>query len=189
MIRIAKIEDAARIREIYRPAIESAAISFEVNVPTVDQMRQRIVECLPDYPWLVEEQSGQVRGYAYARRFHTRAAYRWTVETTVYVDQRCFRQGIGRELYRALFVILKQQGFCKAIAGITLPNSASVALHEFLGFRQTGLIPAVGYKLGKWHDVGEWTLSLVDPLPTDPDEPTPFTAVEQHYRGDLTSLL
>ena len=110
---------------------------------------------LPEHPWLVAERD-HVVGYAYAASHGSRAAYRWSTDVSVYVDQAARGQGVGRALYRALFKVLDLQGFREAFAGITLPNGASVALHESLGFVPVGIYRQVGWKLGAWHDVGHW---------------------------------
>jgi phosphinothricin acetyltransferase len=132
-------------------------------------MSRRIASVLAFAPWLVCEIGGRVRGYAYASRHRERAAYQWSVDAGIYVHEDERRRGIGRLLYGSLFALLRLQGFVAAHAGITLPNAASVGLHEALGFRRIGVYPAVGYKLGAWHDVGWWQLRLVE----TPGQPSP----------------
>jgi phosphinothricin acetyltransferase len=124
----------------------------------------------------LKEIGGQIAGYVYASRHRERAAYRWTVEVTVYVAAAHHRRGIGRALYTSLFAILAEQNYVKAYAGITLPNASSVALHEDLGFTLIGQYPGVGYKMGRWLDVGWWQLAL-RPDVTPPPEPLPFAAI------------
>lgn len=155
-IRLATPDDAAAVRDVYAPAVISSAISFELTVPTVAEMAGRIADRFPRYPWLVAEADGRIGGYAYAGRFHPRAAYDWSVETSVYVGADRHRQGVGRDLYAALFAVLAAQGFRQATAGIALPNPASVALHQRAGFALVGVYRAVGWKLDAWHDVGWW---------------------------------
>ena len=162
-IRLATAADAAAIADIYRPIVESTPISFETEPPDEDEMRRRLGETLPVFPWLVCDIDGQVAGYAYASRHRVRAAYQWSVDASVYVDASRRRAGVGRGLYASLFGILAAQGFFNAYAGITLPNPASVALHERMGFRPVGVYRNVGYKLGAWHDVGWWHLALREP--------------------------
>jgi L-amino acid N-acyltransferase YncA len=176
LIRIADPSDAAGILAIYAPYCESSTVSFEVAAPSIEQMAERIAAILVDYPWLVCEIDGQIAGYAYASRHRERAAYRWTVEVTVYVASTHCRRGVGRALYTSLFAILAGQGFVKAFAGITLPNPPSVGLHTSLGFSRIGVYPAVGYKLGRWLDVGWWQYDLRPPL-TPPPEPCAFSLV------------
>lgn len=122
---------------------------------------------LSNFPWIVAEMDGVVMGYATASRFHERAAYRWTVETTVYVAHDMQGQGIGRALYRALLDTLEEQGFTQAIAAIALPNDHSIDLHEAAGFQRAGHYREVGWKRDQWHDVGIWQRQL-----TEPDDPS-----------------
>ena len=159
-IRLATDADAGAVAGIYRPIVEETAISFETVAPTADDMTRLIRETLPAYPWLACEIDGQVAGYAYATKHRVRAAYRWSVDTSVYVSEDCRRRGVGRGLYRSLLAILVAQGFYNAFAGIALPNAASVELHESLGFEPIGMYRRVGFKLGAWHDVGWWQLAL-----------------------------
>jgi phosphinothricin acetyltransferase len=161
MIRLARSADAEGIAAIYRPIVDETAISFETVPPGPAEMERRIAATLEIAPWLVfEEDSGRVAGYAYGSRHRERAAYQWSVDVSVYVAEGNRRRGIGRALYGALLPLLRLQGFYAAHAGITLPNAASVGLHESLGFLPVGVYRAVGYKLGTWHDVGWWQLSL-----------------------------
>ncbi|MEO7402776.1 MAG: arsinothricin resistance N-acetyltransferase ArsN1 family B [Burkholderiales bacterium] len=172
-IRLAHANDAAGIRAIYAPYCETTRVSFEVVAPTVDQMRERIARIGATYPWVVAENHGRLLGYVYASQFRERAAYRWSVEVAVYVAMTEQRRGVGRALYTTLFSILRSQGYSKAIAGITLPNSASVGLHESVGFRPAGCFAGVGFKADKWLDVGWWQLEL-QPEVDNPREPTPI---------------
>jgi L-amino acid N-acyltransferase YncA len=179
VIRLAVEADAAAIADVYRPIVESTPISFETSAPDELEMRRRLAETLPAYPWLVCEIDGRVAGYAYAGRHRARAAYQWSVDTSIYIGAPHRRSGLGRGLYTSLFAILTAQGFFGAYAGITLPNAASVALHERLGFTAVGIYRNVGYKCGAWHDVGWWQLPLraaADPL----DAPLTMAAVRRH---------
>jgi L-amino acid N-acyltransferase YncA len=162
MIRLAKADDGAAVARIYDPVVARTAISFELDPPGPAEMRRRIVAALAFAPWLVEERDGVVRGYAYASRHRERAAYQWSVDVAVYVDEEHRRSGVGTTLYEKLFRLLRLQGFYVAHAGVTLPNAASVGLHESLGFRPVGVYRGVGYKLGGWHDVGWWQVELRD---------------------------
>lgn len=159
-IRLASEQDAAAIAAIYRPAVESTAISFETEPPDELQMRRRIGETLQTHPWLVCERDEAVAGFAYASRHRVRSAYRWSVDTAVYMDATHRRRGVAHGMYVSLFAILAAQGFVNAYAGIALPNAASVALHERVGFTPIGVYRNVGYKLGAWHDVGWWERAL-----------------------------
>jgi phosphinothricin acetyltransferase len=172
-LRLASAADAVAIAEIYAPIVESTAISFEVAVPTVDEMRMRIEKTLATYPWLVADGDGAVLGYAYAGRWRERAAYRWSVEVTAYVAETSRGQGVGGALYRALFRILEAQGFHRAFAGITLPNDPSVALHESVGFTVVGVFRDAGHKFASWHDVG-WYERPIGADGAVPHEPIPL---------------
>jgi L-amino acid N-acyltransferase YncA len=158
------------VQAIYAPVVRDTAISFETEPPTVEEMRQRITHTLERLPWVVCKQWGVLLGYAYASPHRARAAYQWSVDVSVYVHAQARRVGVGRALYRSLFSLLTLQGFYQAYAGITLPNPASVGLHESLGFQPVGVYRAVGYKLGAWHDVGWWQLPLRERT-TSPDPP------------------
>lgn len=168
-IREATPDDAAQIHAIYAPIVSTTTISFELDPPSVDEIRQRILHTPPKLPWLVCERDG-ILGYAYASQHRSRAAYQWSVDVSVYVHEQARRMHIGRALYTALFKILALQGFFNAYAGIALPNPASVGIHESLGFVPVGVYRGVGYKLGAWHDVGWWQLSL-QPRTDDPAPP------------------
>jgi phosphinothricin acetyltransferase len=159
-IRFADESDAAAIAGIYRPVVESTAISFETVPPDGNEMARRIADTTHEHPWLVCEIGGRVAGYAYATKHRVRSAYRWSVDTSVYVDERFRQGGVGRGLYGSLFAILSAQRYFNAYAGIALPNAASVGLHEAVGFRKIGVYQRVGYKFGEWRDVGWWELEL-----------------------------
>jgi L-amino acid N-acyltransferase YncA len=174
-IRIATGKDAPAIAEIYGPIVLSTPISFEIEPPDEREIQRRIEETVPAYPWLVLEDRGRIAGYAYASRHRVRAAYRWSVDTSVYVHPDFHRCGIGRGLYLSLFQILMLQGYFNAYAGITLPNPASVGLHESLGFKAIGVYRNVGHKLGVWYDVGWWHLDLLPPIAT----PRPPRSLDQ----------
>jgi phosphinothricin acetyltransferase len=176
MIRLATGDDAAAIADVYRPVVESTAISFEIVPPDEQEMRRRIADTLPLHPWLVCEIDGGICGYAYASRHRARAAYAWSVDVSVYVTPGHQRRGVARGLYTSLFAILAAQGFFQAYAGVTLPNPASVALHERMGFEPVGVYRRVGFKCGAWHDVGWWQLALRPPEPS-PEPPLPLDAV------------
>lgn len=186
-VRFVEPSDAAAIRAIYAPYCESTYVSFEIVAPSIAEMTNRIRRISSRYPWLVCDVDGELVGYVYASQHGERAAYRWAVDVAVYVDARFQRCGIGRGLYTALFSVLQEQGYFKAYAGITLPNEKSVGLHEAVGFRQAGVFPHVGYKLGKWLDVGWWQREL-QPEATLPDEPRSIEivrrspSVEQTFR-------
>ena len=169
MIRLATPDDAEQVLAVYAPSCATPT-SFEAGPPTLDDMRDRIQRVLLQFPWLVCADNRDIMGYVYASGHRERAAYRWSVDTTVYIQRKRHRQGLGRALYEALFSILRLQGYINAYAGITLPNPASVRIHEALGFEPVGIYRHVGYKCGAWHDVG-WYQKLLQPLPPVPEEP------------------
>ena len=172
-LRAATPDDAAAIAEIYAPYVAASAVSFETEPPGAEAMRARIEAGGLLYPWIVAEQEGgAILGYAYAARFRERPAYRFTVETTVYLRSDACGRGLGAELYAPLLAVLEAQGFTQAIAAITLPNDPSARLHERLGFAPAGVYRQVGWKLGAWHDVGLWQRPLA-PAATPPAEPRP----------------
>jgi phosphinothricin acetyltransferase len=172
-LRAATPDDAAAIAGIYATFVTDGAVSFETEPPDAAAMRARIEAGGALYPWIAgEAEDGTLLGYAYATRFRDRAAYRFTVETTIYLRPGAAGHGLGRRLYAPLLATLQAQGFTQAIAAITLPNPASVGLHERLGFAPAGLYRQVGWKLGGWHDVGLWQRPLARPE-TVPAEPRP----------------
>jgi L-amino acid N-acyltransferase YncA len=181
-IRRATATDAAAIASIYAPYVTGTVVSFEAVAPDDAEMARRISEVGDSYPWLLAcEGDGAVVGYAYACAFRTRPAYRFTVETTVYLADGAGGRGIGTLLLRALLPVLEGQGFAQAIAAITLPNQASIALHEKLGFRRAGTYEKVGFKFGEWRSVGLWQRPLAS-LTTRPEEPKPVSAMWKPYR-------
>ncbi|MBT9474086.1 MAG: arsinothricin resistance N-acetyltransferase ArsN1 family B [Pseudomonadota bacterium] len=171
-IRVARPEDGDALAAIYRPYVLDTAISFEDVPPTPAEMSERIAATLMTCPFLVFEDDTGVLAYAYAGPHRARPAYRWSVDVTVYAAPRAHRRGIGRALYTELLDRLTRQGFHAAFAGIALPNDKSVGLHEALGFHHLGTYREVGFKFGRWHDVGWWRRPLNDGLPTsDPLSP------------------
>jgi phosphinothricin acetyltransferase len=170
-------QDAAQVAAIYAPVVRETAISFEVDPPDEAEMRSRIARTLEQLPWLVCAADDEVLGYVYASPHRTRAAYRWSVDVAVYVHPAHRRQGVGRALYTSLLAVLPLQRYYNAYAGITLPNPGSVGLHESMGFEPVGVYQRVGYKLGRWHDVGWWSLALQD-HDLAPAPPLPVTAVQ-----------
>jgi L-amino acid N-acyltransferase YncA len=176
LIRVADERDAGAIAAIYAPAITDAVISFELTAPDTPEMLRRIVAIQRQYPWLVYEESKTVLGYVYASVHNERAAYRWSVDVTAYIRHDAHRRGIGRALYTALFEILVLQGYRTACAGITLPNTASVQMHAAMGFKEVGVYHDVGYKFGKWHDVGWYERPLAEHV-LEPREPLAFPAL------------
>jgi phosphinothricin acetyltransferase len=169
-LRAATPDDAAAIADIYAPFVTASVVSFETEPPQSKAMRARIEAAGSLYPWIVADEGGEILGYAYAARFRERPAYRFTVETSVYLRSGESGRGLGSRLYAPLLATLEAQGFTQAIAAITLPNPASIRLHERLGFAPAGSYRQVGWKLGGWHDVGLWQRPLA-PAAAPPTEP------------------
>ena len=159
-LRSATPNDAGAIAAIYAPYVRDTSISFETVPPSANEMRARIEATLAGFPYLVAERGGAVIGYAYAGAFHRRAAYRTSAEVSAYVADAARGTGAGGALYTALLDELRVRGFHVAVAIITLPNEASVALHERFGFHHVGTLREIGAKFGAWRDVGWWQLRL-----------------------------
>ena len=172
-IRTARREDAPEIHAIYAPYVRDTVVSFEMEPPGIDVMARRIDAILPSFPWLVWAEHGRVAGYAYASRHMDRVGYQWSVNVSAYVHRDFHRRGIGGALYRELLGLLRRQGYFNAYGGITLPNAASVALHESVGFEPLCVYRGVGFKMGRWRDVGWWHLRLAE-LPANPAPPRRF---------------
>ena len=174
LIRPAQADrDADACASIYAPSVTGGATSFEQEPPDGEEMGRRIARISERYPWLVAESEGTVIGYAYASPHSERAAYRWSVDAAVYIGEGHRGRGVGRALYQALFERLAGQGLRTVCAGITLPNQASVALHESCGFQAIGVYRKIGFKAGQWRDVGWWQLDLAPGSDGPPSEPGP----------------
>ena len=169
-IRDAGEADAASCAAIYRPFVLDTAVSFEITPPTEAEMAARIGEAAGTHAWLVAELGGEVAGYAYARPFAAREAYRWSTETSIYLSSRHRGAGVGRSLYEALLARLIERGFRVAVAKMTLPNPASEGLHASLGFQPVGVHRRIGFKNGAWYDVAITQRELA-PAPARPAEP------------------
>ncbi len=181
--------DAAACAGIYAPHVSDSVTSLELVAPDRTEFARRIATIERTHPFLVavdDRNAGEeaVAGFAYASPFHERAGYRWAATVSVYIDPRHHRRGIGRALYETLFELLRRQGLWSACSGITLPNDASVALHESCGFELVGVYTRIGWKAGNWRDVGWWQLALRAPgyderdderdhVGTSPPEPGP----------------
>jgi phosphinothricin acetyltransferase len=163
--------DAAPCAAVYEGFVRDTAISFEESAPTADELAARIERISRTHPWLVAEDGGRVIGFAYGSPHRDRAAYRWAADVSVYIEPASHGRGVGRALYSALFDLLRGQRLLIACAGISLPNDASVALHESFGFVPVGVYRGIGYKAGAWTDVGWWQLELARPAADPPPEP------------------
>ena len=177
-VRIASSDDARAIHAIYAHAVNSGASTFETALPDVAAMGQRIRERLQHYPWLVWDDGGDALAYAYAGRFRERAAYDWIAETSIYVRPDAQGRGIARALYGTLLDVMCMQGINQAVGVITLPGSASVAMHEAMGFTAAGVWRQCGYKHGQWWDVGLWQKAL-QPAASPPLPMLPFATLAE----------
>ncbi|MDH3627608.1 MAG: GNAT family N-acetyltransferase [Acidobacteriota bacterium] len=166
-LRNATVADAAACLATYGPIVRDTAISFELEVPDRKTFTERIAVALDRYAWLVAEDDDGLLGYAYATAHRDREAYRYAVETSVYVGEARRRGGVGKALYHRLFEVIADRGFYNAYAGVTVPNPASLAFHKACGFVEIGVFPAVGFKLGAWQDVSWWHRNLRTGTPED----------------------
>jgi phosphinothricin acetyltransferase len=174
-LRVRPVEesDLDRIRAIINHFIATSAFNFRTDPQTIDEWRGEWRRLHESHPWLAAVDEGRVVGVAYAVPWNFRSAYRWTVETSVYVDPDCQRRGVGDALYANLLGRLRRQGFRSAVAVIALPNRPSVRLHERHGFTPVGMLRNAGFKLGAWHDVGFWQAVLGEPGAEPPRQPQP----------------
>lgn len=174
LIRLASPDrDAAAVAEIYRPLVEETAISFEEVAPSPTEMAERIRGTAEKTPWLVAEAGGEIIGYTYAGPHRQRAAYRWSVDVSAYVAGEWRGRGVGRALYDRLLVMLEQQGFFNVYAGVTLPNDASVNLHQAVGMEPIGVYQKAGFKFGRWWDV-MWLGRRLTESPDPMSDPIPL---------------
>ncbi len=160
MIRHVKPSDAKKICSIYNEYIKNSRVTFEETPKTVDEIASRIETITESYPWIVYEENGNVIGYTYASKWKERSAYRYTVETAIYLDSRHHGKGIGTKLKGSMIDELRQRSFHSVISGIALPNPASIALCEKFGFKKIAHFKEVGFKFNKWVDVAYWQLLL-----------------------------
>jgi phosphinothricin acetyltransferase len=170
--------DSAGCASVYAPYVRDTVISLEEEPPSAAEFERRIETISLRFPWLVAEDGGAVIGYAYASAHRERAAYRWAADVAVYINRDRQRRGIAHALYDALLSLLVRQGMHVACAGITLPNEASVALHESFGFKPVGVYKRISWKMRGWHDVGWWELELRPVSEEAPGEPAPPVRLE-----------
>lgn len=170
LIRPAELADAPAILAVYAPYVRDTSISFETEVPSLEEFTQRMNSILGEYPYLIAEVDGNVAGYAYSHRHMDRAAYQWNAEFSIYLAPAYIRQGLGRKLHTALEEISKLQGLHNIYSGVTLPNPGSEGLQKSLGFIRYGLMEKTGHKFGKWLDVARYhkRIAPADPEPTPP---------------------
>lgn len=178
-IRLAKETDAENILKIYAPYVEETAITFEYDVPSFEEFRDRIAHISSEYPYIVCEVDGIIIGYAYAHRHMERAAYQWNAELSVYIDKSHLRGGLGKALYGALIDILKLQNVRNVYGCVTSPNENSEKLHEYFGFSKLGVYHNAGYKCGAWHDV-EWFEKSIGEYDDNPKTFVGIKAIDAH---------
>jgi phosphinothricin acetyltransferase len=188
MLRIAMEGDSGAIASIYRPYVEKSVITFEEVPPSAEEMASKIAKVGRSFPFLVYEDEGEILGYAYATRYRERAAYRWSLEDSVYLREDSVGRGIGTSLLTALVGILRELGYVKTYAVITPPNPASVALHERLGFSPLCRFSDTAFKLGEWQAVDWMELTLREPI-ARPEEPMPFPEFARTKPLRLAELL
>lgn len=178
-IRVAVPEDAPALLEIYAPYVLDTSITFEYEVPTLEEFAERIRNTLKKYPYLIAEEDGVILGYAYASPFKTRPAYAWSVETSIYIRRNTRRRGTGAALYRRLEELLRRQHVCNLCACITYPNPASITFHEVFGYRTVAHFNASGYKKDAWHDI-VWMEKELCPHEIPPLPFLPFPELSQN---------
>ncbi len=173
-IRIATLEDAKAILSIYEPYITNTAITFETELVSLENFKERMANVQRKFPWLVYEEDGEILGYAYASTYRERAAFAWDCECSVYISEKAHRRKIATKLYDELLGRLKEQGYYNVYAFITYPHESSVKLHEKFGFSKVGIFQKTGYKMGKW-----WDLIVMEKVLQNHDEPlqTPASVI------------
>ena len=155
LIRLAEIKDAERIREIYLPYVKDTELTFHFEVPSVQFFEQKITEIQKKHCWLVYEVNTRIIGYAYTMEHRPKNAYQWTIESTIYLDLKYRDKGVGTVLYKILLFASKAQGFCKVLAGLTIPNDASYKFHQKFGFEHFARYNNIGFKHSHWQSV-DW---------------------------------
>lgn len=178
IIRQANKNDASAILDIYKPYIKNTSFTFETEVPALDDFQKRINDYLENWPWLVCEDNKQIAGYAYGSKHRERKGYQWCVESSIYIHDDYLHRGVGKVLYETLLEILKKQGYRNVYAVINLPNERSVKFHEKCGFVFFAMYPNVGYKMGKWKNVGWWQKNLNE-YNSEPDPPSKFSEMNK----------
>lgn len=185
MIRFVQLRDVPKLRDIYAYYVKNTVITFEYDVPSIEEFTKRVEDTYKTYPYLVYEVSDQIIGYAYAHRHMQRDAYKWNVELSVYLSAEAQSKGVGTALYTALLELLKRQNLQKAISCITLPNEKSIALHRKFGFDNMGLFHQAGYKCNAWHDV----IWLSKDLNSHEENPKEWIRIEQLPEAEKIEIL
>ncbi|MDB1955991.1 GNAT family N-acetyltransferase [Clostridium tertium] len=184
-IRMASENDAEEILRIYAPYVKNTIITFEYEVPTVDEFKKRIRKISKDYPYLVCTLDDKIIGYAYSYRHKERAAYQWNVELSVYIDNAYLRYGLGKAFYTALIEISKLQNIKNIYGVVTSNNMNSEKLHEYFGFKKLGIYYNTGYKFGKWHDVTWFEKSINEEY----CEPKPLKSIKDVDNGLVNEII
>jgi len=183
-LRLANINDTEGILNVYKPYVENTTITFEYDVPSLEEFKNRILTISKNFPYIVCEVDDTIVGYAYASKYHGRSAFAWTVELSIYVNENYHNHKISHKLYSSLLDILKIQGVYNAYSCITIPNEKSKKFHERFGFNLVGTFSNSGYKFGKWIDVMWMEKNLIDyNLP--PKEITPINLIENYIIEDI----
>ena len=185
VFRFAAEKDAKEILDIYKPYIENTTITFEYEVPTTEEFRERIREILEEYPYIVCVYEGKIIGYAYAHKIWSRAAYQWDAELSVYTDENYAGNGIGKKLYKILIEILKLQNVVNVYALVTYPNESSEKLHNYFGFKKVAFFENSGYKFGKWIGVTWFEKAILK----YPENPKPISKISQIEKIKLRQIL
>ena len=183
-IRFAQEADAAELLSIYAPYIKDTAITFECEIPSLDEFRDRIRKISSDYPYIVYLVEGKIIGYAYAHRHMERSAYQWNAELSVYIDTNHVHRGVGKALYTVLIELLKLQNVRNIYGGVTLPNVNSEKLHAYFGFKKLGEYHHTGYKCGAWHTVA-WFEKTIGAYSLDPLPFVPINVMDKKVLGKL----
>lgn len=186
-VRLATVADGAGVLAVYAPYIEDTAITFETTVPSAAEFEARMAAIIGDYPYLVVEEAGVILGYAYAHRIGERAAYAWNAEVSIYFAPACTGRGWGSALLRALLDLLTLQGVRTAYSLITMPNEASLRLHEKQGFTTMGIQTRAGFKQGAWHDVA-WLHKPLGSFEGTPAPVAPFGVLDANKVRDALEI-
>ncbi|NBK96655.1 MAG: N-acetyltransferase family protein [Erysipelotrichia bacterium] len=180
-IRNVQLSDTQELLAIYAPYVKESAITFEYEVPSIEEFKERIMKITKQYPYLVALLDNEMVGYAYASSFHERAAYQWCAEVSIYLKKEVHKQGVGKQLYAQLEKMLKKQNIKNMNACITYPNESSIAFHERMGFKTVGHFHHCGYKLGKWWDM-VWMEKMIAEHKDEPEAFIPINDIKKVER-------
>lgn len=187
-VRLANPDDAKELLKIYEPYVKNTTVTFECDVPTIEEFQERIQNTLQQYPYLVALIDGKIIGYAYASQFKNRKAYQYSVETSIYIENNEKRKGIGNILYRVLEKILSIQNITNLNACIAYPNRGSIHFHEKEGFQMVAHFHECGYKFEEWHDM-IWMEKRIGSHNEKPNEIVPFSKINKYDVKDIMSKI